>query len=128
MIELFNHECFYDLAAPPLFLSHSRVARVEEADSDSRDFSPTPSLAEVSSDGLSWLDDKDLGEKESCLNGKMHPVQFPSAPTVMLHAESSHQLHKPSAHLRVRQRKVLTIGSHAPNERERYTECQMGTD
>lgn len=79
---------FNDLAASPLPLSHSRVARVEEADSDSGDFSPTPSLAEVSSDCLSWLDDKDFGEKECCLNGKMHPVHFTSAPTVMLHAES----------------------------------------
>ncbi|KAA8589288.1 hypothetical protein FQN60_012653 [Etheostoma spectabile] len=38
-------------------VSHSRGARVEEADSDSEDFSPTPSLAEVSSDDLSWLED-----------------------------------------------------------------------
>ncbi|XP_071010361.1 cingulin-like protein 1 [Oncorhynchus clarkii lewisi] len=30
-----------------------------EPDSDSDDFSPTPSLAEVSSDDLSWLDDRD---------------------------------------------------------------------
>ncbi|XP_034737388.1 uncharacterized protein LOC117950439 [Etheostoma cragini] len=37
--------------------SHSRGARVDEADSDSEDFSPTPSLAEVSSDDLSWLED-----------------------------------------------------------------------
>ncbi|KAE8294377.1 hypothetical protein D5F01_LYC07330 [Larimichthys crocea] len=39
--------------------SHTRVVRAEEADSDSEDFSPTPSLAEVSSDDLSWLEDKD---------------------------------------------------------------------
>ncbi|TNN38387.1 hypothetical protein EYF80_051453 [Liparis tanakae] len=37
----------------------SRGVRVEEAGSDSEDFSPTPSLAEVSSDDLSWPDDKD---------------------------------------------------------------------
>ncbi|XP_054458910.1 dynactin subunit 1 [Anoplopoma fimbria] len=43
----------------PLPASHSRGVRVEEPDSDSEDFSPTPSLAEVSSDDLSWLDDKD---------------------------------------------------------------------
>uniref|UniRef100_A0A8P4KAU1 Epidermal growth factor receptor pathway substrate 15 n=1 Tax=Dicentrarchus labrax TaxID=13489 RepID=A0A8P4KAU1_DICLA len=43
----------------PLRHSHSRGVRVEEADSDSEDFSPTPSLAEVSSDDLSWLDDKE---------------------------------------------------------------------
>ncbi|KAI3368941.1 hypothetical protein L3Q82_025908 [Scortum barcoo] len=40
-------------------ISRSRGVRVDEADSDSEDFSPTPSLAEVSSDDLSWLDDKD---------------------------------------------------------------------
>ncbi|KAM8745708.1 dynactin subunit 1 [Acanthopagrus latus] len=39
--------------------SHSRGVRVDEEDSDSEEFSPTPSLAEVSSDDLSWLDDKD---------------------------------------------------------------------
>uniref|UniRef100_A0A3Q1EEX1 Trichohyalin-like n=1 Tax=Acanthochromis polyacanthus TaxID=80966 RepID=A0A3Q1EEX1_9TELE len=43
----------------PLPHSHSRVVRVEEPESDSEDFSPTPSLAEVSSDDLSWLDEKD---------------------------------------------------------------------
>ncbi|XP_044056769.1 NF-kappa-B essential modulator [Siniperca chuatsi] len=43
----------------PLPHSHNRGVRVEEPDSDSEDFSPTPSLAEVSSDDLSWLDDKD---------------------------------------------------------------------
>ncbi|XP_042340165.1 histone-lysine N-methyltransferase, H3 lysine-79 specific [Plectropomus leopardus] len=41
----------------PLPGSHSRGVKAE--DSDSEDFSPTPSLAEVSSDDLSWLDDKD---------------------------------------------------------------------
>nr|XP_019936850.1 PREDICTED: caspase recruitment domain-containing protein 14-like [Paralichthys olivaceus] len=45
--------------ASPLPHSHSRRVRVKEPDSDSEDFSPTPSLAEVSSDDLSWLDDKD---------------------------------------------------------------------
>ncbi|XP_038572286.1 dynactin subunit 1 isoform X1 [Micropterus salmoides] len=43
----------------PLPHSPGRGVRVEEPDSDSEDFSPTPSLAEVSSDDLSWLDDKD---------------------------------------------------------------------
>ncbi|XP_078141869.1 uncharacterized protein LOC139908786 [Centroberyx gerrardi] len=48
-------------APVPVPSSHSRGVRIEEAapDSDSEDFSPTPSLAEVSSDDLSWLDDKD---------------------------------------------------------------------
>ncbi|KAL1022528.1 hypothetical protein UPYG_G00028880 [Umbra pygmaea] len=42
-------------------VSHRREVKVqrEEPDSDSDDFSPTPSLAEVSSDDLSWLDDGD---------------------------------------------------------------------
>ncbi|XP_067369087.1 golgin subfamily A member 6-like protein 7 isoform X2 [Channa argus] len=44
--------------------SHSRRARVEELDSDSEDFSPTPSLAEVSSDDLSWLEEKDPAPHE----------------------------------------------------------------
>ncbi|KAM7410268.1 hypothetical protein PAMA_001622 [Pampus argenteus] len=45
----------------PLPQSQRKVVRVEgaEQDSDSEDFSPTPSLAEVSSDDLSWLEDKD---------------------------------------------------------------------
>ncbi|XP_039666688.1 general vesicular transport factor p115 isoform X1 [Perca fluviatilis] len=47
----------------PLPGSHSRGARVEQADSDSEDFSPTPSLAEVSSDDLSWLEDPALHQK-----------------------------------------------------------------
>ncbi|CAL8309087.1 unnamed protein product [Lota lota] len=37
--------------------SHGPEPRGEQPDSDSEDFSPTPSLAEVSSDDLSWLDD-----------------------------------------------------------------------
>ncbi|XP_026201268.1 RILP-like protein homolog isoform X2 [Anabas testudineus] len=45
--------------ASPLPHSHSRGFRVEEPDSDSEDFSPTPSLAEISSDDLSWLEDKE---------------------------------------------------------------------
>ncbi|XP_029939828.1 general vesicular transport factor p115 [Salarias fasciatus] len=45
----------------PLPRGQSRLVRVEEGESDSEDFSPTPSLAEVSSDDLSWLDDKDPG-------------------------------------------------------------------
>ncbi|KAK5869993.1 hypothetical protein PBY51_024664 [Eleginops maclovinus] len=46
--------------ASPLPLPGSQGRRVRvEADSDSENFSPTPSLAEISSDDLSWLDDKD---------------------------------------------------------------------
>lgn len=47
--------------APPLLAprSRSRGLGADEADSDSEDFSPTPSLAEISSDDLSWLEDKE---------------------------------------------------------------------
>lgn len=38
--------------------------RAEAVDSDSEDLSPTPSLDEISSDELSWLDDRDRGEHE----------------------------------------------------------------
>ncbi|KAM9383872.1 uncharacterized protein KZ484_005811 [Pholidichthys leucotaenia] len=41
----------------PLPHSRGRGVKVEEPDSESEDWSPTPSLAEVSSDDLSWLDD-----------------------------------------------------------------------
>ncbi|XP_028300143.1 uncharacterized protein LOC114461870 isoform X2 [Gouania willdenowi] len=52
----------HSLASPPqLPHSPSRGVRVEEADSESESFSPTPSLAEISSDDLSWLDDNDIG-------------------------------------------------------------------
>lgn len=45
----------------PVPHSQSNKVRVEESqpDSDSDDFSPTPSLAEISSDDLSWLEDND---------------------------------------------------------------------
>ncbi|XP_077963985.1 uncharacterized protein LOC120823680 [Gasterosteus aculeatus] len=42
-----------------LLTHHGVGVRGEEAESDLEDFSPTPSLAEVSSDDLSWLGDKD---------------------------------------------------------------------
>ncbi|XP_062419516.1 uncharacterized protein LOC119216596 isoform X2 [Pungitius pungitius] len=42
-----------------LLTCHGAGVRGEEAESDSEDLSPTPSLAEVSSDDLSWLEDKD---------------------------------------------------------------------
>ncbi|XP_069006159.1 GRB10-interacting GYF protein 2 isoform X2 [Embiotoca jacksoni] len=53
-------------AVSPLALpqSHSRGVRGQEPDSDSEDFSPTPSLAEVSSDDLSWLEDKNPAPKQ----------------------------------------------------------------
>lgn len=79
MSEQFSHVSllFLDSGASPLPQSHSRGVRVEEAGSDSEDFSPTPSLAEVSSDDLSWLDDKDSGEKECSLNEKCTQAHFP---------------------------------------------------
>uniref|UniRef100_A0A3P9MPG6 Epidermal growth factor receptor pathway substrate 15 n=1 Tax=Oryzias latipes TaxID=8090 RepID=A0A3P9MPG6_ORYLA len=43
---------------PPVPHSQSRVVRTDAPESDSEEFSPTPSLAEISSDDLSWLDDK----------------------------------------------------------------------
>lgn len=45
----------------PVPHSQSNKVRVEESqpDSDSDNFSPTPSLAEISSDDLSWLEDND---------------------------------------------------------------------
>ncbi|KAM8875541.1 uncharacterized protein AB9W97_016280 isoform 2-T5 [Spinachia spinachia] len=46
-----------------LLTCHGAEVRGEEAESDSEDFSPTPSLAEVSSNDLSWLDDKDAGQR-----------------------------------------------------------------
>lgn len=73
--ELSNHVFFFfslfflNLGTSPLPLSCSGEVRVEAVHSESEDFSPTPSLDEVSSDDLSWLDDKDRGELEYLLNG-----------------------------------------------------------
>ncbi|XP_041863277.1 uncharacterized protein LOC121653696 isoform X2 [Melanotaenia boesemani] len=50
--------------ASPLPAPHSQT-RGDRADSDSEDFSPTPSLAEISSDDLSWVDDGDPGLHEA---------------------------------------------------------------
>lgn len=60
---MFGVFLLFDLGASPLPLSHShkRVVKVEEADSDSEDLSLTPSLAEISSDDLSWLEDPGKG-------------------------------------------------------------------
>ena len=83
MKELFNPVCLLDSGASQLPRSHSRGVRVDEEDSDSEEFSPTPSLAEVSSDDLSWLDDKDSGEDESFSERKVKCTQAlsPHAPT-----------------------------------------------
>uniref|UniRef100_A0A3B3B760 Rootletin-like n=1 Tax=Oryzias melastigma TaxID=30732 RepID=A0A3B3B760_ORYME len=52
---LSGHESMLPSPAPH---SQSRVVRTDAPESDSEEFSPTPSLAEISSDDLSWLDDK----------------------------------------------------------------------
>ncbi|XP_010870196.2 uncharacterized protein LOC105011680 isoform X1 [Esox lucius] len=49
--------CMAELAA--ISLHREFKGQREKPESDSDDFSPTPSLAEISSDDLSWLDDKD---------------------------------------------------------------------
>ncbi|XP_056895099.1 uncharacterized protein LOC130529153 isoform X1 [Takifugu flavidus] len=54
-----NHTCTLDLGASLLPQRHGGEVRVKEVASDSEDSSLTPSLAEVSSDDLSWLDDRD---------------------------------------------------------------------
>lgn len=46
-------------ASPLLSLPHRGLTPEPDLDSGSEDLSPTPSLAEVSSDDLSWLDYKD---------------------------------------------------------------------
>ncbi|XP_034533139.1 actin cytoskeleton-regulatory complex protein PAN1 [Notolabrus celidotus] len=46
-------------ASPLLPLPHRGLTPDPDLDSDSEDFSPTPSLAEVSSDDLSWLEHRD---------------------------------------------------------------------
>ena len=65
----------FDSGASPLPLprSHRRGVKAEEAeqDSDSEDFSPTPSLADVSSDDLSWLEDKESSEHKCFLGEKI---------------------------------------------------------
>ncbi|XP_008405531.1 golgin subfamily A member 8M [Poecilia reticulata] len=43
--------------------SHSKGLTADEADSDSEDFSPTPTLSEISSDDLSWLEDKESAQR-----------------------------------------------------------------
>lgn len=84
---------FLNLGTSPLPVSHSGEVRVEAVHSESEDFSPTPSLAEVSSDDLSWLDDKDHGELEYLLNGikSCQAVLFLNHP--MLCGELSHKPH-----------------------------------
>lgn len=70
-----------NLEAPPLPLSRSRRVRGEDEGSDSEDSSLTPSLAEVSSDSLSWLDDRGPGEED----------YLPFVPKVTLLSHKSHK-------------------------------------
>ncbi|KAM9761299.1 uncharacterized protein ACNS7B_003779 isoform 2-T5 [Menidia menidia] len=55
-----------------------RGVRTEEAGSDSEDFSPTLSLAEISSDDLSWLEDKNpaIQERGRHLSVQSRPSSF----------------------------------------------------
>lgn len=96
--ELFNHVFFFfpfflNLGTSPLPLSRSGEIRVEVVHSESEDFSPTPSLAEVSSDDLSWLDDKDRGELECLLNRIKSRQAVLSLNHPMLCGELSHKPH-----------------------------------
>lgn len=80
--EHLNHTCTLDLGAS-LLPHHSREVRAKEASSDSEDSSLTPSLAEVSSDDLSWLDDRDPGEGDRPLlsaheRHASHIITFPT--------------------------------------------------
>lgn len=68
-----NHIFTLDLGASLFPQSHGREVRVEEADPDSDDSSLTPSLAEVSSDDLAWLDDRDPGEEAHSLLSASSP-------------------------------------------------------
>lgn len=97
--EHLNHTCTLDLGASLLPQCHGGEVRVKEAASDSEDSSLTPSLAEVSSDDLSWLDDRDPGEGDRSL----------------LSAHKHHASHNLSNHLRTCQHKVLNRGDNEQN-------------
>lgn len=73
LAEHLNHACTLDLGASLLPQRHGGEVRVKEAMSDSEDSSLTPSLAEVSSDDLSWLDDRDPGEGDRSLLSAPEP-------------------------------------------------------
>ncbi|CAG01683.1 unnamed protein product [Tetraodon nigroviridis] len=77
-----------EVRAPPFPPSHSREVRVKEAGSDSEDSSLTPSLAEVSSDDLAWLDDRDPGEEDHSLL----PASAPQRLTPKLHLSQCHNV------------------------------------
>ncbi|XP_024859712.1 cingulin [Kryptolebias marmoratus] len=62
---------------PPVPHRRGRGFGAEEADSDSEDFSPTLSLAEISSDDLSWLDDKEPApQPRARLSIQSRPSEF----------------------------------------------------
>lgn len=67
VIQHLSHTLTLDLGASLFPQSLGREVRVEEAGPDSDDSSLTPSLAEVSSDDLTWLDDRDPGEDDRSL-------------------------------------------------------------
>lgn len=75
---------------------------MKEAGSDSEDSSLTPSLAEVSSDDLAWLDDRDPGEEDHLL---------PPASTPQLLTYSQHF----SVRLHARRHDALAAGDTKQN-------------
>lgn len=78
-----SHTCTLESGTSRLPQRHGGEVRVNEAASDSEDSSLTPSLAEVSSDDLSWLDDRDPGEGgRSLLSAhKRHASHITTFPT-----------------------------------------------
>lgn len=71
-----DHIFTLDVGASLLPQSHGREVRVEEAGPDSDDSSLTPSLAEVSSDDLAWLDDRYPGEEDHSQLSASTPTTF----------------------------------------------------
>lgn len=88
--EHLNHTCTLDLGASLLPQRHGGEVRAKEAASDSEDSSLTPSLAEVSSDDLSWLDDRDPGEGDRSLLSahKRHASHITTFPTTSVLANT----------------------------------------
>lgn len=67
LVQHLNHISTLDLGVSLPPQSHGREVRAEEVGPDSDHSSLTPSLDEVSSDDLAWLDDRDPGEKDHSL-------------------------------------------------------------
>lgn len=109
----------------PVPHSQSNKVRVEESqpDSDSDDFSPTPSLAEISSDDLSWLEDNDPGENFAKRRRQHSHLTALHLQCVVQFAESHHmfpsyRFHKPSV-----PKQALRVGALSENVRAAH---QMG--